>query len=187
LDQLYVWNRSAGLTTVTRRAALRLHLLDSLSVVPLLAGSTTIADLGSGAGLPGVPVAVACPSSRVVLVESRRKKCTFLLEVVRSLVLTNCSVMERDVGSLRDYDDTFDAVVARAFLPPRLFLDVGKRLVRTGGRIVIMAARRGDELDALDGDDPSVAKVEDRSFRLFGGSEERRIVVFRKLANSHTR
>ena len=187
LDQLYLWNRSVALTTVTRPAALRLHLLDSLAVVPLLAASTTIADLGSGAGLPGVPIAVACPSLRVVLVESRRKKCTFLLEVVRLLALKNCSVVESDVGSLREYDDTFDAVVARAFLPPRLLLDVGKRLVRTGGRIVIMAARRVDELDALDRDDPSVARVEDRSFRLFGGDEERRIVVFRKLGSPHIR
>ena len=80
LERIYAWNRSAGLTTVARSDAVRLHLLDSLSIVPFLPASGAIVDLGSGAGLPGIPVAIALANASVTLVEARRRKASFLAE-----------------------------------------------------------------------------------------------------------
>ncbi|MFQ5473895.1 MAG: 16S rRNA (guanine(527)-N(7))-methyltransferase RsmG, partial [Dehalococcoidia bacterium] len=96
LECLYLWNKSAGLTTIERSEAVRLHLLDSLTALPLLGRCVAIADLGSGPGLPGIPLAIALPASRLVLVESRRRKCSFLAETIRELGLENCRVEQAD-------------------------------------------------------------------------------------------
>ena len=83
LELLYAWNDFAGFTAVDRRDAVRLHLLDSLAVAPMLTGARHIADLGSGAGLPGIPLATYLGGAMFTLVESKRRRCSFLREVVR--------------------------------------------------------------------------------------------------------
>jgi 16S rRNA (guanine527-N7)-methyltransferase len=180
LDLMYTWNVAAGLTTVPRAHAVRLHLLDALAVVPFVFATGKIADLGSGGGLPGIPIAVALPDSTVTLVESRRKKCSFLIEALRSLGLANCGVLERDARDLDDYTAAFDVIVARAFLGPEALLEVASPLLRPGGRVVVMGARKDDALDRIADAEDRFVRVADKAFVLFGGSERRRIVVLEK-------
>lgn len=126
VDLLYTWNRSAGLTTVERDDAPELHIADSLTALPAvdrpLAGSASgpreIADLGSGGGLPGVVLAVMRPGLSVVLIERKRRKCSFLREASRVLSLHNLSVLEADTGELIHGGRRWEAVVARAFQQP---------------------------------------------------------------------
>jgi len=87
------------------------HLLDSLAVLPFVRGQT-LADLGSGAGLPGIPLAIARPGLKVTLVDSNGKKARFLREAARALPLPNVKVEQVRVEELQG---RFDCITARAF------------------------------------------------------------------------
>jgi 16S rRNA (guanine527-N7)-methyltransferase len=112
IDLLAKWNHAYNLTAVRDPAEMvPRHLLDSLAVLPFVQGAT-LADLGSGAGLPGIPLAIARPALAVTLVESNGKKARFLREAVRSLPLPNVKVAQVRV---QDAAGRFDTVTARAF------------------------------------------------------------------------
>ncbi len=131
LDLLARWNRTYNLTAVRDPAEMvSRHLLDSLAVLPFVRG-TTLADLGSGAGLPGIPLAIAQPDLRVTLVESNGKKARFLRESVRSLPLANVRVEQSRV---QDTTGKFDTVTARAFASLTAMLAWGGHLLANDGR-----------------------------------------------------
>jgi 16S rRNA (guanine527-N7)-methyltransferase len=112
LDLLAKWNRTYNLTAVRDPADMvSRHLLDSLAVLPFVHGKN-LADLGSGAGLPGIPLAIARPDMAVTLVESNGKKVRFLREAIRSLPLANVTAAQARV---QDATGAFDTVTARAF------------------------------------------------------------------------
>ncbi len=113
LDELERWNRAYNLTAITERAQmLTHHLLDSLSVAPFVQGST-LADVGTGAGFPGLPLALLAPQRRCVLVDSNGKKQRFVAHAARTLGLTNVEALHARVEALRPAQP-FDTVVARA-------------------------------------------------------------------------
>ncbi len=94
VDLLLRWNKAYNLTAVREPAQIvSRHLLDSLSLLPWLAGDTLL-DVGSGAGLPGVPLAIAKPDLQVTLLDSLGKRCRFLRQVRRELALENVEVVE---------------------------------------------------------------------------------------------
>ena len=108
------WNRTYNLTAVRDPADMvTLHLLDALALHPHLHGIARLADLGSGAGLPGIPLAIALPGLAVTLVESNGKKARFLREAVRTLGLARVRVAECRAEAL-DEPGAYDAVTARA-------------------------------------------------------------------------
>jgi 16S rRNA (guanine527-N7)-methyltransferase len=180
LERIYLWNRTAGLTTVARGDALRLHLLDSLSIVRFLPACGPFADLGSGAGLPGIPVAVALPDCTVTLVESRRRKCSFLTDTIRELSLRNCRVSGTDARRLADSPARYAAIMARAFVAPSALADIAGNLLAPGGRLVVMGARRDADLDGVSSE--NLTRTADERFVLPGGTERRRIIVLEKPA-----
>jgi 16S rRNA (guanine527-N7)-methyltransferase len=116
LDELERWNRTYNLTAITKREDMVTHhLLDSLAVSPELQG-TTIADVGTGAGFPGLPLAVLNPERRFTLIDSAGKKIRFVSHVAHALGLTNVEALHVRVESLRP-ENPFDTVVTRAFAP----------------------------------------------------------------------
>lgn len=116
LDELERWNRTYNLTAITKREDMVTHhLLDSLVVSPELQG-TTIADVGTGAGFPGLPLAVLNPERRFTLIDSAGKKIRFVSHVAHALGLTNVEALHVRVESLRP-ENPFDTVVTRAFAP----------------------------------------------------------------------
>ncbi|MGH8148835.1 MAG: 16S rRNA (guanine(527)-N(7))-methyltransferase RsmG, partial [Steroidobacteraceae bacterium] len=116
LDELAQWNRAYNLSAIRRREEmLTRHVLDSLSVHGDLAGST-IADVGTGAGFPGLPLAVANPQRRFTLIDSNGKKVRFVRHAVHTLALGNVAVMQARAEDLHP-EAPFDTVVARAFAP----------------------------------------------------------------------
>ena len=97
------WNKIYNLTAVRDEdKMLTHHLLDSLAVVPYVKDAAAILDVGSGAGLPGIPLALALPGTEVTLLDSNQKKTTFLRQAKMQLALTNVTVVcERDRKSTR--------------------------------------------------------------------------------------
>ncbi len=113
LDELVLWNRSYNLTAITERGAMiRAHLLDSLAALPDLNGER-IADVGTGAGFPGLPLALARPQLRFTLIDATAKKIRFVEHAVRVLGLSNVTATQARVETLHA-DPPFDTVLARA-------------------------------------------------------------------------
>jgi 16S rRNA (guanine527-N7)-methyltransferase len=116
IELLLKWNRRISLTTVTDPLEIvRFHFGESLFATSQLEiGKSRLADVGSGAGFPGLPLAMAIPQLQVVLIESNRKKCAFLAEIIRLLELSNTTVYEGRMESLVADSAQFDFVAARA-------------------------------------------------------------------------
>jgi 16S rRNA (guanine527-N7)-methyltransferase len=144
------WNRTYNLTAIRDpRAMVSLHLLDSLAMHPFVRGIGNLADLGSGAGLPGIPLAIAVPALQVTLVESNGKKARFLREAVRTLGLGNARIAESRAQALAQ-PGAFDAITARAMATLADLLAAGAHLLRPGGRLLAMkGVMPDDEIAAL--------------------------------------
>lgn len=137
LALLQKWNRVYNLTAV--REAPRMvsqHLLDSLVVVPHI-GAVTLLDVGSGAGLPGIPLALALPDSRVTLLDSNHKKTAFLKQAVMELKLVNAEVVCERAETWSALT-TFEVVISRAFSDLAEFVTVAGRHAAAGGRLMAM-------------------------------------------------
>ena len=154
LELLLRWNRTYNLTAV--RDPLDMvdkHLLDSLAMHPyvdaIAAAGGALADLGTGAGLPGIPLAIAKPGLGVTLVESNGKKVRFMREVVRKLGLQDVQVAESRIEAL-DLPGRFDAITARALATLPLILELGGHLLKPEGCLLAMkGVYPTDEIAAL--------------------------------------
>jgi 16S rRNA (guanine527-N7)-methyltransferase len=143
LDELTHWNRAYNLTAITDRAQmLTHHLLDSLSVAPFVHGST-VADVGTGAGFPGLPLALLAPQRQFVLMDSNGKKQRFVAHAARALGLTNVEALHARVEEVRPAQP-FDTVVARAFAALPQMLEWVAPLCGPGTRVLAMKGRLPD-------------------------------------------
>ena len=116
------------------------HIRDSLRAVPCIdAADRDIFDLGSGAGLPGVPIAIAVPRARMVLIEPKGRRAAFLELVVERLSLTNTIVLVAAAGAVKD---RADLVTARALAPPAEAWRLAEPLLNEWGRLLYFAGRR---------------------------------------------
>ena len=138
LALLQHWNRHYNLTAVRDpHEMVTRHLLDSLAVLPWVHGAN-LADLGAGAGLPGIPLALAEPSRRVTLVDSNGKKARFMRAALRELGIDNAEVVEGRVESLCG---RHDCITARAFASLPDMLQWGAHLLAPDGRWLAMKGR----------------------------------------------
>jgi 16S rRNA (guanine527-N7)-methyltransferase len=138
LELVAKWNRVHNLTAVRETSQMVvLHLLDSLSILPHLEGARTIADVGTGPGFPGIPIAIVREDARVTLVESSHKKCAFLQQAKSELALVNAEIACERVEQF-DPPAKFDAVVSRAFSDLPDFVAQAGHLVAPGGKLVAM-------------------------------------------------
>ena len=178
LETLLFWADRLSLTGArTAGEIVRRHILDSLSVALYVQPGSRLADLGSGAGFPGVPLAIVCPRSAAVLIESRRKRANFLRELGRRCELSNLEVLEEraeEVAARRP--GSFDLVVSRAVLPIPDFLKLCGLLLRPAGLAVAMKGPRASSEMAHD---PAFFEPELLRYKLFG-QVERALVVYRK-------
>lgn len=132
------WNRIHNLTAVRETEQMVvLHLLDSLSLLPHLGAAHTLADVGTGPGFPGIPLAIARLELQVTLLDSSHKKCAFLEQAKGELKLTNVTVVCDRVEQWKPAR-LFDAVVSRAFAELPDFVAQAKHLVAPGGRLLAM-------------------------------------------------
>lgn len=170
------WNAAYNLTAVrVPEEMVTRHLLDSLAIVPYVTGAS-LADLGSGAGLPGIVLAIIAPERRVTVVDSNGKKARFLREAARSLKLANVTVIE---GRVEDVEGRYDCVTARAFATLADMLAWGGRLLAANGTWLAMKGRVLDE--ELAGV-PAGYRVEAvHALEVPGLAAERHLVVVRRV------
>jgi 16S rRNA (guanine527-N7)-methyltransferase len=151
LDLLEKWNRVYNLTAIRdRERMVTHHLLDSLAILPHVRAPRVL-DVGSGAGLPGIPLAIANPALQVTLLDSSQKKAAFLRQAVAELALRNAAVETGRVEAWRT-SARFETIVSRAFADLGAFVAATGRLLAPGG---IIAAMKGvhpsDEVERIPG------------------------------------
>jgi 16S rRNA (guanine527-N7)-methyltransferase len=145
-DRLLAWNRKVNLTRITAPAEVaEKHLVDSLLLLPFLVGARTLLDIGSGAGLPGVPLACARRDLDVTCCDSVAKKVAFVKAVAAELDVKVRGIAVRAAGS----PDTeglprADAVVSRALADPAEWVPLGARYLADGGVLLAMLGREAD-------------------------------------------
>lgn len=146
-DRLLAWNRKVNLTAITDPAEMaEKHLVDSLALLPDAAGATTLLDVGSGAGLPGIPLAIALPSLDVTCCDSVAKKVAFVKAVAAELGLRVRGVAARAEGEPeREGLPRAEVVVSRALADPERWLPLAARYLAPGGRVLVTLGREADE------------------------------------------
>ena len=176
------WNTVHNLTAVRDPAQMvPRHLLDSLAVLPWVQGDT-LCDLGSGAGLPGIPLAIAAPRRRTWLVESTGKKARFLELVVRELGLANVQVVAERAESAK-VPQRVDTATARALAALPEIVRYAARWLAPGGRLLALKGPgHADELAGL----PAGWKVEATPRLIVPGLDADRFLVVVKRAGSAT-
>jgi 16S rRNA (guanine527-N7)-methyltransferase len=139
LQELLEWNRTINLTAVTDPVDIIIkHFVDSLTPLPYLASSRSLLDIGSGAGFPGIPLKIAAPYLRLCLVDSQRRKVSFLKHIVRTLSLREVTVVHGRVEELPRQDPPFTAVISRAFRRIEPLLEVVIPLLGPGCTLIAM-------------------------------------------------
>lgn len=144
LQELQTWNGSYNLTAVREPVQMVVkHLLDSLAVLPHLGEGRRLVDVGTGAGLPGLVLAMALPKLEVSLLDSNGKKAAFLRHCMRSLELRNVQVIQSRV---EDYKPAkaFDTVISRAFAAANAFVAAAGHLCADEGQILAMLGTEPD-------------------------------------------
>lgn len=189
--ELLKWNTRFNLTAVRDSDGVQVkHFLDSLTCILAMRDTTVnkIVDVGTGAGFPGLPLKIACPTMHLTLVESVGKKADFCRHVVKTLALEGVEVVQEraeTLGQLAAYREQFDWALARAVAAIPVLVEFLLPLVRVGGRALSMKGESG----------PAEAQTAERAMRVLGGHlrqlmpvhlpgvvEERYLVVVDKVA-----
>jgi 16S rRNA (guanine527-N7)-methyltransferase len=178
LDELQKWNAAYNLTAIREPGEMvTRHLLDSLVLCPYVKGP--LLDVGSGAGLPGIPLAIALPELAVTVLDSNGKKARFLRHAVRALKLPNVAVVEARVEDCRP-ERPFAAVTSRAFASLKDFFNLTGHLLAPDGQWLAM---KGKLDDSETQDLPAgVGIVEIKTLKVPGLAEARHLVVATKKA-----
>jgi 16S rRNA (guanine527-N7)-methyltransferase len=175
-----------------RARALEAHVADSLTAlnVEALRAASTISDIGSGAGLPGLVLAIARPDAQLDLVESQRRKCDFIARAALSLKLENARVVCARVEEWQGGRERSDAIVARALAEQPVVLEYAAPLLRVGGTLVDFRGRRSpaDESPALAAAaELGLVRSEVRAVAPFPGAEAHHLHLFVKQAGTPDR
>jgi 16S rRNA (guanine527-N7)-methyltransferase len=148
LDTLLTWNRKLALVSQSdERQIITKHLADSLFAASLCVDEDAIIDLGSGAGFPALPIAIARPAARVRLIESRGKKASFLEEARRAASIHNALVCHARIEAIAkslEHRSQYSVVTARALTKPEEFLKFARPFLGAGGRAMAMCSARED-------------------------------------------
>ncbi|MGA2776009.1 MAG: 16S rRNA (guanine(527)-N(7))-methyltransferase RsmG [Steroidobacteraceae bacterium] len=144
VDELEIANAQFNLTAIRDRPGmLSKHVLDSLSLHPYLRGSR-VADVGTGAGFPGLPLAIVNPERRFSLIEATGKKARFVAQTAQRIAIDNVEVLNVRAEHYRP-DELFDTVVARALASLSDFVAYAGHLCATDGRLLAMKGKRPDD------------------------------------------
>jgi 16S rRNA (guanine527-N7)-methyltransferase len=140
VDLLITWNNAYNLTAIRDpEQMIALHILDSLAILPFVSGENLI-DVGTGPGLPGIPLAIMCPQKTFMLLDSNGKKTRFLFHARCQLKLQNLTEIQSRVEQFKP-EKTYDTVLSRAFTSVAEMVDKCKHLLDSDGRFLAMKGK----------------------------------------------
>jgi len=188
-DELLFWNRKINLVSIKSKSDIPIkHFIDSLTLLPYINNTTSqVLDIGAGAGFPGIPLKIAMNSLKVFLIESSRKKCSFLKHIIRRLNLRDVTVIYNRAENLtadENFRGRFEVVTSRAAFKLSSFLQMGTHFLSPGG---ILIAMKGQKSDAEIADaseichDLGLNYVKSHDINLPVRSEFRRIIIYEKV------
>lgn len=183
LKELLKWNEKMNLTAIRSEKGIVLkHFLDSLSLVPHLPEISSLLDIGSGAGFPGIPLKMVCPDLEVTLIDSVQKKIDFQKHIIRTLRLKGITAIHgraQDTQALQALGGRFDGVIARAFSNLDTLLLLGSPFLKKGGSLFAM---KGEEVESFSLTEKSPYRFQRLvQFTLPFSSIKRSILLFEKL------
>lgn len=181
INEIELWNKRYGLVNASGEILVTKHILDSLTGVKHIAGLSagTLADVGSGAGLPGIPLAIMMPHLEITLIERSGKRVRFLRNVQALLGLNNVSIIEDD---LKNVSERFDLVTFRAFKPVEpVVVKLLLKILKDKGRLVAYKGR----LENINGEIETVKDLAEVQriipLAVPGLNDERNLVIYRSL------
>lgn len=186
LKELLKWNQKINLTAIrSERGIVLKHFIDSFSVYPYLDQRSSVLDIGSGAGFPGIPLKMVQPSLEMTLIDSVRKKVDFQRHIIRGLGLKGIEAVHgrvQDTSVLENFGGRFDVIVSRAFSDLRTFLFLASPFLKERGMAIAMkGVLDHKEVGALtEGEDSPYRLEESISLTLPFSSFERTILLFEK-------
>jgi len=160
LEELKIWSKKINLTGLKKdEDIITNHFLDSLSILKYLKEDSTLLDIGTGAGFPGVPISIVCPGCFVTVLDSAQKKILFIRNIIRRLSLRNVKAItgraEVEQNNLKR--KSFDFVVTRAVSDFYNVIKLSSPYLNEDGRIIVMRGERGEnELQDLFKDDENL-------------------------------
>ena len=181
ISEIELWNKRYGLVNASGETLVTKHILDSLTGVNHIAGfnAASLADVGSGAGLPGIPLAIMLPQLQVTLIERSGKRVRFLQNVKALLGLKNVTIIEDD---LKNVSNKFDLVTFRAFKPVEpVIITLLMNILKEKGRLVAYKGRMENinaEIETIKG----IAQVQQIiPLTVPGLNDERNLVIYSAL------
>ena len=149
MNILIEWNKFMNLTSITKpEEIITKHFIDSLTVLDKIDEESTIIDIGTGAGFPGIPIKIALPRTKIVLLDSLNKRIKFLDTVIDKLQLKNIETLHgraEDYGRDKRYREKYDVATARAVAPLNILLEYLIPFVKKGGRCLCMKGLNNEE------------------------------------------
>lgn len=188
IEEIQRWSKIADLLSQTDSETLiRKHILDSLSLLPWIPSGSRVLDLGSGAGFPGLPLAIANPEINLTLIEARRKRANFLKDSIRKLQLKNAKVYEgraEDLSREKGLQAAFNIITTRATWNIPLFLTLASPFLRQHGVAIAMKGPKlSEELVKIRN---KIEKIDfshfDTKFYVLAGNEHRSLALFNKVS-----
>lgn len=183
LRELLKWNRKINLTAIrSEKEIVVKHFIDSLAVVPHLSKVTSLLDIGSGAGFPGVPLKMIQPTLEVTLLDSVLKKVDFQSHIIRTLELKGIIAIHgraQDKEILERLAGRFDGVIARAFSDLEHLLWISFPFLKKGGLLIAMKGREREDLSLIEKPPYQLQKMVQYSLPF--SSIKRSLLLFEKI------
>ena len=149
MQELLEWNKKINLTAIEDENEIILkHFIDSLTVQKYIKNAQNIIDIGTGAGFPGIPLAIVNEKSNIVLLDSLNKRINFLNNVIQKLELSNVKAIHgraEDLAKIVQHREKYDIVISRAVAPFNVLLEYMLPLVKVGGKCICMKGSNIDE------------------------------------------
>jgi len=178
LELMLKWNKAYNLTAITQpEKMVAYHVLDSLSILPEFAAGSRCLDVGTGAGLPGIPLAIMLPQSSWVLLDSNGKKTRFVQQAIASCRISNVKVVQ---SRIQDYhaESSFDVIVSRAYSSLQDFVTSVAPLWQSGSRLITMKTELSKaEQESID---PHLYKLEVTPLQVPGIAQKRSLVTIQR-------
>lgn len=183
LTELLKWNQKINLTAIRSEKGIVLkHFLDSLSVLPHLPEISSLLDIGSGAGFPGIPLKIISPNLEVTLIDSVRKKVDFQGHIIRTLGLTGIKAVHgriQDKEILETLGGQWDGVIARAFSDLKTLMRLSHPFLKKGGTLLAM---KGGKIEPLSQTEKSLYRMQKEvQYVLPFSSIKRSLLLFERI------